>query len=331
MSRPSRPKSSIRRGPATAIAAASWRVLRPAGRLPNAPPWARSRRPMLSKPAERSKQSVPSRRIEIAGSAKSWPGFGESLVHNLGLVAAPAPHVAAQDTSGVGDVFCGVFVAHLARGAAPVEGLASAVSAASLSVTRRVPWDPAPPPTNSPPSCPRRTSGVSDDRLPNADLAHGRQRHHGDLRAAQGAYRRGPPRSPAGRAALRRQRRPGDLRAGPKRRRRLSRGRVRRRDRREPWRRALRQAERHRAGGRGAHGRYRRPHSHQPWQACGHKRARQRTDPGLGRRLGERRRLHPRQSVGQCLCGERRPARRRGGRRHALPGAAGASGVRDLR
>ncbi len=52
-----------------------------------------------------------------------------------GRVDAAAPHVTARDTSGAGDVFCGVFVAHPARGDEPGESLAQAIAAASLSVT----------------------------------------------------------------------------------------------------------------------------------------------------------------------------------------------------
>ena len=48
---------SIRQAPATAIAAGSSRVSRPAGHLPNALRWGPCRRRMLSKPAERSKRN----------------------------------------------------------------------------------------------------------------------------------------------------------------------------------------------------------------------------------------------------------------------------------
>ena len=48
---------SIRQAPATAIAGASSRVSRPAGRSPNALRWEPCRRRMLSKPAERSKRN----------------------------------------------------------------------------------------------------------------------------------------------------------------------------------------------------------------------------------------------------------------------------------
>ncbi|HEX4765624.1 MAG TPA: ribokinase [Lichenihabitans sp.] len=47
-----------------------------------------------------------------------------------------APAAVARDTSGAGDVFCGVLVGLLASGHAKVEALARATAAASLSVTR---------------------------------------------------------------------------------------------------------------------------------------------------------------------------------------------------
>ena len=72
----------------------------------------------------------------VGALAVTLGGRGALLRDASGGFEVAAPHVEAQDTSGAGDVFCGVFVAHLARGAAPVEGLARAVSAASLSVTR---------------------------------------------------------------------------------------------------------------------------------------------------------------------------------------------------
>jgi ribokinase len=50
--------------------------------------------------------------------------------------AMPAGRVAAVDTAGAGDVFCGVFVAGLARGLAPELAIRPAVAAATLSVTR---------------------------------------------------------------------------------------------------------------------------------------------------------------------------------------------------
>lgn len=49
-------------------------------------------------------------------------------------IAAPA--VAARDTSGAGDTFCGVLVGLMACGSEPGEALARAVAAATLSVTR---------------------------------------------------------------------------------------------------------------------------------------------------------------------------------------------------
>ena len=51
-------------------------------------------------------------------------------------IAVAAPAVAARDTSGAGDVFCGVLVGLMWRGVATGTALARAVAAASLSVTR---------------------------------------------------------------------------------------------------------------------------------------------------------------------------------------------------
>lgn len=53
-----------------------------------------------------------------------------------GWIAVDAPEVAICDTSGAGDVFCGVLVASIAGGAERGEALARATAAASLSVTR---------------------------------------------------------------------------------------------------------------------------------------------------------------------------------------------------
>lgn len=61
---------------------------------------------------------------------------GAFLLDRNGRIDVAAPAVETRDTSGAGDVFCGVFVAHLAQGATPGEGLARAVAAASFSVTR---------------------------------------------------------------------------------------------------------------------------------------------------------------------------------------------------
>ncbi len=61
---------------------------------------------------------------------------GAFLLDRSGRIDVAAPAVETRDTSGAGDVFCGVFVAHLAQGATPGEGLARAVAAASFSVTR---------------------------------------------------------------------------------------------------------------------------------------------------------------------------------------------------
>ncbi len=52
-------------------------------------------------------------------------------------LAIAAPSVEVLDTSGAGDVFCGVLVGLMACGVARPEALARATAAASLSVTRR--------------------------------------------------------------------------------------------------------------------------------------------------------------------------------------------------
>ena len=52
-------------------------------------------------------------------------------------LAIAAPAVKVLDTSGAGDVFCGVLVGLMACGVARPEALARATAAASLSVTRR--------------------------------------------------------------------------------------------------------------------------------------------------------------------------------------------------
>ena len=51
-------------------------------------------------------------------------------------VVTAAPLVAVRDTSGAGDVFCGVLAGSLARGEDPHRALSRATAAASLSVTR---------------------------------------------------------------------------------------------------------------------------------------------------------------------------------------------------
>ncbi|TVQ34567.1 MAG: ribokinase [Geminicoccaceae bacterium] len=51
-------------------------------------------------------------------------------------IVVPAPPVVAVDTTGAGDVLCGVFVAGLAKGVEPAAALAVAVRAASLKCTR---------------------------------------------------------------------------------------------------------------------------------------------------------------------------------------------------
>jgi len=62
---------------------------------------------------------------------------GALAVTSETLQREPAPRVRAIDTTGAGDVFCGVLGAALDRGRALSKALAPAVAAASLSVTRR--------------------------------------------------------------------------------------------------------------------------------------------------------------------------------------------------
>ena len=63
-------------------------------------------------------------------------GRGAVMLDRDGQTLAAAPPTAACDTSGAGDVFCGIFVGLLSRGMPPAAALARAVAAASLSVTR---------------------------------------------------------------------------------------------------------------------------------------------------------------------------------------------------
>lgn len=62
---------------------------------------------------------------------------GARLYDASGMAAVPAPPVKAVDTTGAGDVVCGVLAAGLAQGMATRVALGWAVAAASLSVTRR--------------------------------------------------------------------------------------------------------------------------------------------------------------------------------------------------
>jgi ribokinase len=62
---------------------------------------------------------------------------GARLYDANGMVAVPAPPVLAVDTTGAGDVLCGVLAAGLAEGIATKVALGWAVAAACLSVTRR--------------------------------------------------------------------------------------------------------------------------------------------------------------------------------------------------
>lgn len=72
----------------------------------------------------------------VGALAVTLGGRGAFLLDVRGKCEVAAPNVAVRDTSGAGDVFCGVLVAYLARGAEPGESLARAVAAASRSVTR---------------------------------------------------------------------------------------------------------------------------------------------------------------------------------------------------
>jgi len=85
--------------------------------------------------------------VEAAGRALRAAGAG-SVVVTLGAGGAwwtgpsgegrvPAPSVEAVDTSGAGDVFCGVVAARLAAGLDLDEAVAPAVAAAAVAVTRR--------------------------------------------------------------------------------------------------------------------------------------------------------------------------------------------------
>jgi ribokinase len=62
---------------------------------------------------------------------------GALFVGDEGVFRSPAPSVNVVDTTGAGDVVCGVLAAGLALGHCPKDALRSAVAAASLSVTRR--------------------------------------------------------------------------------------------------------------------------------------------------------------------------------------------------
>jgi ribokinase len=64
------------------------------------------------------------------------PGGAFVLLQGKQAFFAEAPEVTAVDTAGAGDVFCGVLAAALADGLSAADGLAWAVAAASLSVTR---------------------------------------------------------------------------------------------------------------------------------------------------------------------------------------------------
>ena len=64
-------------------------------------------------------------------------GDGVLWFHRDGAGALSAPPVEAIDTTGAGDVFCGVLAGRLEPGQAVPEALPAAIEAAALSVTRR--------------------------------------------------------------------------------------------------------------------------------------------------------------------------------------------------
>lgn len=63
--------------------------------------------------------------------------LGALAIDDEGETAVSAPAVAAIDTVGAGDVFCGVFAACLARNGTPRKAVPVSVEAAALAVTRR--------------------------------------------------------------------------------------------------------------------------------------------------------------------------------------------------
>jgi ribokinase len=69
---------------------------------------------------------------------------GAMIVTADSLHLVPAPHVAAVNTVGAGDIFCGNLAAKLAQGTGLLAAVQWAVAAASLSVTRRGSADSAP-------------------------------------------------------------------------------------------------------------------------------------------------------------------------------------------
>lgn len=79
-------------------------------------------------------------------------GGGAASVH------IEAPKVVAVDTSGAGDVLCGIFAGCLAKGMSPVEALRIAVAASALAVTR----------TGTLSSCP--TAGELSDLMKNSEM-----------------------------------------------------------------------------------------------------------------------------------------------------------------
>ena len=64
-------------------------------------------------------------------------GEGVLWYRRDGAGALSAPSVEAVDTTGAGDVFCGVLAGRLGPGRAVPEALPAAIEAAALSVTRR--------------------------------------------------------------------------------------------------------------------------------------------------------------------------------------------------
>ena len=62
---------------------------------------------------------------------------GATWIDSQTQLHVDAPRVEAVDTVGAGDVFCGVLVAALATGGAPIDAMGVATATAAISVTRR--------------------------------------------------------------------------------------------------------------------------------------------------------------------------------------------------
>ena len=74
--------------------------------------------------------------IHAAGAAIVTLGADGCLLIERGSGAFPAETVAAIDTTGCGDAFCGVMAAALARGLAIDQAIGAAQKAAALTATR---------------------------------------------------------------------------------------------------------------------------------------------------------------------------------------------------